>query len=122
MPLQNAVREIAFRPYVPSGTLLEVAVIPPLGGKDARESRGIAMEYAGVNEAMLLSQWPRRGFDVAVGGIDLTGRPCAPVAYKNDALLWTNRHGRVVTLQPDGIVPRAGMEREARRLIAAGAC
>jgi hypothetical protein len=122
VPLTKAVHEIAFRPFIPGAQIAEIALIPPLGGEDKRETHGLAIEYANRGNALLLSQWPRAGFHIAMNGADITQRPCAPVAFKTDGLIWTTRNGLVMTLQPDGAVSPALIEREAHRLIAAGAC
>jgi hypothetical protein len=115
MPLTDAVKQIAFRPFIPGNQIVSVALIPPLGGTDRRESHGVAIEYASAGDALLLSEWPRMGFEI-------TRSACAPVAYKPDAYLWTTRNGLVMTLQADGAVPRSRIVREVRRLFRAGAC
>ena len=121
--LAAAVRKARFAPFIPSPQIVKVALIPPLS--DADEKRGyvgIAIEYESGGDALLLSQWPAAGFDIAVGAFDATSRPCAPIAYKADGLLWTTRDGRVMTLQPDGTVLPSRIRREADRLLSAGAC
>jgi hypothetical protein len=115
MRLEDAVKQIAFRPLIPGNQIVSVALIPPLGGVDRRESHGMAIEYASAGDALLLSEWPRLGFRV-------TESPCAPVAYKTDAFVWTTRNGLVMTLQPDGAVAASRVMREVRRLMRAGAC
>jgi hypothetical protein len=121
--LETAVRKAKFAPFIPSAQIAGVALLPPLSD-DASKNRyvGIGIEYESDGDALLLSQWPRAGFDIAVGAMDATSRPCAPVAYKPDGLLWTTRDGRVMTLQPDGTVLPARVQREAGRLLRAGAC
>ena len=114
MPLGLAVRSLHFRPFIPSGQILQVAVIPPLN-VDEQRNHGIAIEYAASSHALLLSQWPR-------AGAGITARPCAPVAYKADGLLWATRNGLVMTLQPDGTIDASRLAREARRLLLGGAC
>jgi hypothetical protein len=115
VPLTVAVKQIAFRPMVPDAQIADVALIPPLGGTDRRESHGIAIEYARAGDALLLSEWPRLGFNV-------TRRPCAPVAYKPGGYLWTTRNGLVMTLQSDGAVAPSRIVREVHRLLRSGAC
>lgn len=123
MPLAVAVRQIGFVPFIPSEQIAAVAAIPPLSdAKDRAAPPGLAIEYESHGDALLLSQWPRAGLNIAVGGSDVTDRPCAPVAYRADGLLWTTRNGRVMTLQPDGIVDASRIWREADRLLHAGAC
>jgi hypothetical protein len=115
VPLERAIEQIAFRPFVPGPQIAAVALIPPLGGVDRRESHGVAIEYASAGDALVLSEWPRLNFDV-------TGSPCAPVAYKPDGLIWSTRNGLVMTLQADGAVQPSRIVREAHRLLQAGAC
>ena len=122
MPLRNAVRYLNFAPFIPSAQIAGVAVIPPLSDDEKKRAPGIAIEYDDGGDALLLSQWPREGLRIAVGGFDATSRPCAPVAYKPDGLLWTTRNGRVMTLQADGTVAASRVAREAGRLLRAGAC
>lgn len=122
MRLEDAVRNIGFRAFIPSAQLAAVAVIPPLGGEDTREDRGIAFEYDAGGDALLLSQWPKQRFQIAVGDNDLTRFVCVPVPFKTDAFIWTTHSALVMTLMPDGKVAPARVEREARRLIASGAC
>jgi hypothetical protein len=123
MPLAAALREIRFRPYVPAKQLLAVAAIPGLGGNDSPQTRGIAFEYAHRAHALLLSEWPRQGFDVAVGNVPVARTPCVPVAISKNAVLWSTRRTRIViSLQPDGSADRKFVDAEARRLIARGAC
>lgn len=122
MTLRAAVRQVRFAPFVPSGPILGVAAIPPLSDDEKKRAPGIAIEYRNGRGAMLLSQWPRAGIDITVGAFDATSRPCAPIAYKADGLLWATRNGRVMTLQPDGAVPASRVAHEANRLLRAGAC
>lgn len=122
MPLTAVVRKIRFAPFIPSAQIAAVAAIPPLSDDEKKRNPGVAIEYESGGDALLLSQWPREGIDIEVGGINATSRPCAPVAYQADGLLWTTRNGRVMTLQPDGAVAPSRIAREAGRLLRAGAC
>ena len=122
MRLEDAVRRIGFRAFVPSAQLAAIAVIPPLGGDDTRQDRGIAFEYDAEGDALLLSQWPEQHFQIVVGKNDLTRLTCAPVPFKADGFIWTTHSALVMTLQPDGKVAPTRVAREARRLIASGAC
>jgi hypothetical protein len=122
MPMDRALAQIAFAPYVPTDQVIAVAVIPPLGGQDFRGSRGLAIEYERGGDALLLSQWPRRGMRINIGMQDVTDRPCTVVGYSAGGYLWTTRSGRVMTLQSDGPVAGARIEAEARRLLRSGAC
>lgn len=121
--LQAAVRKANFAPFIPSAQIAGVGLLPPLSDEPSkRRYVGIGIEYESNGDAMLLSQWPRAGFTIAVGPVDATSRPCTPVAYKPDGLLWTTHDGRVMTLQPDGTVLPSRVQREADRLLRAGAC
>jgi hypothetical protein len=122
MPLEQAVRKLTFAPFLPPSQIASVALIPPLNDDEDKRDPGIAIEYENRGDALLLSQWPRKGLNIAVGDVDATSRPCAPVAYMPDGLLWTTRDGRVMTLQPDGTVAASRIKREADRLLRAGAC
>ncbi len=116
MTLQQARAQIAFAPVIPAGELLGVAVIPPLGGHDSRAGHGIAMEYEKDGSRLVLSQWQRLGLRIVVAQVDVVHRPCAPIAFKADGLLWASRNGLVLTLQPDGAAPGPLVGSEARRL------
>lgn len=121
--LEAAVRKANFPPFIPPAQIVSVALLPPLNDDEPkRRYVGIGIEYESDGDALLLSQWPRAGFDIAVGSSDATSRPCAPVVYKPDGLIWTTRDGRVMTLQPDGTVLPSRLAREADRLLRAGAC
>ena len=123
MPLADAVKTVRFVPFIPSAQIVSVAVIPPLSDAADRNAQpGLAIEYESGGDALLLSQWPRAGLNISVGATNATSRPCAPVAYQADGLLWTTRNGRVMTVQPDGSVLASRIAREADRLLRAGAC
>ncbi|MBV9270858.1 MAG: hypothetical protein JO165_07185 [Candidatus Eremiobacteraeota bacterium] len=123
MPLHAAVREIRFRPYVPAQQLLAVSAIPGLGGNDSPQTRGIAFEYGQRRQALLLSEWPRQGLNVAVGSEPLARTPCVPVRISKNAVFWSTRHAQIViSLQPDGHADGKFVDAEARRLISRGAC
>ncbi len=123
MPLDKAVTNINYRPWIPPGQILKYAVIPPLGGNDTPENRGIAVEYMSGTHAMLLSEWPKQNFQLMfMHAQDITFKPCAIVHYKTDGVAWTTQGKLAMTLQPDGNVVPSAVDAEARRLIAAGAC
>ena len=124
LPLADAVTKIAYRPWIPPGVqVLKYAVIPPLGGDDTPQNRGIAIEYENNKVAWLLSEWPKQNFTLLfLKSQDITFAPCGIAHYKPDGVAWTTRGKLAMTLQPDGNVTGAAVEAEARRLIAAGAC
>lgn len=121
MPLGLAVRSLRFSPFVPRAQIVQVAVIAPMN-VNQQKSHGLAIEYVAGGNALLLSQWPRAGVDFSSSALDFTRRPCAPVAFKADGLIWTTRNGLVMTLQPDGTAAPSRVAREAHQLIADGAC
>lgn len=125
MPLEEAVKNIDYRPWIPpGGQILKYAVIPALGGdKDTAQNRGLAIEYENNHVAWLLSQWPKQNFTLLfLHGQDITNAPCSIAHYKVDGTAWTTRGRLAMTLQPDGSVQPKAVDAEARRLIAAGAC
>jgi hypothetical protein len=122
MSLEKAVREIAFRPFLPPVHYIAVAVIPPLGNDDLPANRGIAFEYGPRGAATILSEWPKQSFQISVAGRDASAAPCKPIAYSQNGVVWTTPHGLVMTLQPDGRTSAAAIAARARALIAHGAC
>jgi hypothetical protein len=122
MPLEKVVTHLSFRPYLPAAQALAYAVLPPLGDADNDRHRGIGIEYAAGNTAMLLSEWPKQKFAIAFGNGAASVQPCVPTHYSPQAVAWTTPGGLVMTLQPDGTVAPAAIDREARRVMRAGAC
>jgi hypothetical protein len=121
MPFQKAVTHISFRPFVPS-QVLAYAVLPPLGGDDTDANRGLGIEYGAGRTAMVFSQWPKQRFAIAFGHGGTTMETCTIAHYSPQAVAWTTPAGVVMTLQPDGNASPATIDREAQRLIRAGAC
>lgn len=123
MPLEQAVTKISYRPWVPPGQVLKFAVIPPLGGLDTPENRGIAAEYQNGDKMWLLSEWPKQGFQLAfLHGQDITFTTCQLANWKTDGVAWTTKGKLAMTLQADGAASPKDVEIEAKRLQAAGAC
>ena len=122
MPFEKAIVHVSFRPYVPSAQILAYAVLPPLGGLDTDANRGLGIEYLAGNDAMLLSQWPKREFQVAFKRGELSAQPCEPAHYSPQAIAMVTQRNVVITLQPDGPVPPGRVDAEMRRLVRAGAC
>ena len=122
MSLAQAMQKVTFRPYLPPGRILTFAVIPPLGGADTPAHRGIAIEYTAQRNHLLLSQWPRQSFKLAIGTTEITHHPCAIVHYSVTKVMWATHSNLVMTLQPDGRVRPAIIDAQARRLLALGAC
>lgn len=123
MPLEAAVAKIAYRPWLPPNAPLKFAIIPPLGDLDTPAHRGIAIEYADGRQPMLLSEWPKQNFSLLfLHNADVTNLPCTVAHYKDNGIAWTTRGKLAMTLQPDGPMDPKLVEKEGRRLIAAGAC
>ena len=123
MTLESAIAKIDYRPWVPPDQVLKYAVIPPLGDLDTPKHRGIAIEYERGRQAMLLSEWPKQNFSLLfLHNQDVSAAPCTIAHYKADGIAWTTRGKLAMTLQPDGSADPKAVEKEARRLIAAGAC
>ncbi|HZY98515.1 MAG TPA: hypothetical protein VFE36_02995 [Candidatus Baltobacteraceae bacterium] len=120
MPLEKAVTHIAFRPYVPAQAIA-FAVLPPLGDLDINDHRGLGVEYQAGRNAMLLSEWPKQGYTIQFGRSGIL-RECQAEHYSTTAVAWTTPGNLLLTLQPDGPVDGAEVNREAQRLIRAGAC
>jgi hypothetical protein len=120
MPLEQAVTHIAFRPYVPAQAIA-FAVLPPLGDVDNNAHRGLGIEYQAGHDAMLLSEWPKQGFSIEFGHGGALSE-CRPEHYSTTSVAWTTPGNLVMTLQPDGPVDASEVDREALRLIRAGAC
>lgn len=123
MPLEEAVKVIGFRPYLPPGQILAIAVIPPLGDLDTVANRGLAIEYVTGRQPMLLSEWPnKQGYRLNFLGADITTTPCKMAHFKINGPAWTTRRGLLITLQPDGNVDAKTVDAEARRLMRLGGC
>ncbi|MEO9169932.1 MAG: hypothetical protein ABI282_00740 [Candidatus Baltobacteraceae bacterium] len=123
MPFEQAVAKIDYRPWIPPTHILKFAVIPPLGDLDTPKHRGIAIEYQDGRQAMLLSEWPKQNFSLLfLHNTDVSLSPCTIAHYKADGIAWTTHGKLAMTLQPDGNAEPKTVEKEARRLIAAGAC
>ena len=123
MTLAQAVSKIDYRPWLPPDHVLKYAVIPPLGDLDTPQHRGIAIEYRTAAVPMLLSEWPKQNFSLLfLHNQDVSASPCTIAHYKADGIAWTTRGTLAMTLQPDGTAAPQAVEKEARRLIAAGAC
>ncbi|MDQ2866402.1 MAG: hypothetical protein M3R51_09265 [Candidatus Eremiobacteraeota bacterium] len=123
MPRQVALGKIDYRPWLPHEHIYKFAVIPPLGDLDTPNHRGIAVEYQDGRAAMLLSQWPKQNFSLLfLRNKDVSASPCTVAHYKADGIAWTTHGKLAMTLQPDGSADPRSVEKEARRLIAAGAC
>lgn len=120
MPLEQVVTHIGFRPYVPDQAIA-FAVLPPLGDADTNEHRGIGIEYQAGRNAMLLSEWPKQGFSIGFGHAGVLNE-CRPEHYSTTSVAWTTPGNLVMTLQPDGPIDASDVDREAQRLIRAGAC
>ena len=123
MPLEQAVTKISYKPWIPPGQIQKLAVIPPLGNLDTPANRGIAFEYQNGSVLWLLSEWPKQGFAlVFLRGTDISFSACQLGRFKADGVAWTTKGKLAMTLQPDGAAPPSDVDKEAKRLQAAGAC
>ncbi|GAC1658454.1 MAG: hypothetical protein NVS9B12_10930 [Vulcanimicrobiaceae bacterium] len=123
MPLDKAVRHLAFRPFIPSQTqLMDVALISPLSDADTRKTIGIAFEYASAGQAMVLQEWPLGKVHLVLAGVELGATPCKPEKFKTDGMIWTTPRHLVMALQADGKIKPSRILTEARRLMIHGAC
>lgn len=123
MPLEDAVTKISYKPWIPPGQVLKYAVIPPLGGNDTPDTRGIAVEYQHNGALLLLSEWPKQNFILLfLHSQDITTKPCELAHYKTDGVAWTTHGALAMTLQPDGAMSSKAIEAEAKRLLANGGC
>ena len=123
MSLAKLQRNVDLRPFVPVPNPLAYAALPALGGPDTPANRGVGIEYiAPSGTRMILSQWPKQNYRLNFISKDLTATPCVPVIFMHENVAWTSRRGALMTLIADGEASRGAIEREARRLLARGAC
>ncbi len=123
MSLAKLQRNVDLRPFVPVPNPLAYAALPALGGPDTPANRGVGIEYiAPSGTRMILSQWPKQNYQLNFISKDLTATPCVPVIFMHENVAWTSRRGALMTLIADGEASRGAIEREARRLLARGAC
>jgi len=133
MSEQDASERITFRPFVPSPSYTEVALLPAFHGddKDHPENRGIGFEYVSAGHTYMLREWPLAGGSLdhypavppmgtcSTGHLTL-GTPQYPRGYA-----WTTAN-LVFALQPDvpeGALPDVKpLKVEWSRLVKRGAC
>ncbi|MGB8265951.1 MAG: hypothetical protein WCE44_06495 [Candidatus Velthaea sp.] len=126
-PEHDALEAIGFRPFVPSRTSKDVALLPPFQGNDTRENRGIGYEYEAGGRLYVLSQWPW-------GGGSIAGFPALKDSGAGDCrdvhsfpghphgIAWTTPRGIVAALRPDGENDANTLLAEWHRLLRRGAC
>lgn len=123
MSLAKLRRNVDLRPFIPVPEPLAYAALPGLGGPDTPANRGVGIEYvAPSGTRMILSQWPKQQYQLNFITKDITATPCVPVLFMHENIAWTSKRGAVMTLIADGGGSRQELEREARRLLARGAC
>lgn len=124
LPLEEAVTKISYRPWIPPVQVIKWAVIPPLGGNDTPANRGIAAEYQNGQYLFVLSQWQnKQNFPLTfLHGTDITNTNCVFGKFATDGFAWSSKRQLVMAIMPDGSIPPKDVEKEARRLLAAGAC
>lgn len=123
MSLAKLRRNVDLRPFVPVPNPLAYAALPGLGGPDTPANRGVGIEYvAPSGSRMILSEWPKQNYRLNFITKDITATPCVPVIFMHKNIAWTSKRGALMTLIADGEGSRQELEREARRLLARGAC
>lgn len=116
-------RNVDLRPFIPVPNPLAYAALPGLGGPDTPANRGVGIEYvAPSGTRMILSEWPKQNYQLNFISKDLSTTPCVPVIFMHENVAWTSKRGAIMTLIADGSASRGAIEREARRLLARGAC
>ncbi len=116
-------QNVDLRPFKPVPNPLAYAALPGLGGPDTPANRGVGIEYiAPSGTRMILSEWPKQNYQLNFISKDLTATPCVPVIFMHENVAWTSKRGALMTLIADGEASRGAIEREARRLLARGAC
>jgi hypothetical protein len=133
MSEQDAMERITFRPFVPSSSYVEVALLPAQHGddKDVPQNRGIGFEYVFGGHEYVLSEWPvfpgsLAAYPAAVlNGSCTTGRLILGTPLHPRAFGWTTA-ALVFALQPDvdpGVNPNVkALKAEWTRLVKRGAC
>ena len=123
MSMAKLRRNVDLRPFEPVPHPLAHAALPGLGGPDTPANRGVGIEYvAPSGTRMILSEWPKQNYQLNFISKDLTATPCVPVIFMHENVAWTSKRGALMTLIADGEASRGAIEREARRLLARGAC
>ncbi len=123
MSLAKLRRNVDLRPFIPVPNPLAFAALPGLGGPDTPANRGVGIEYVTPSGTrMILSQWPKQNYRLNFISKDLTATTCTPVIFMHENIAWTSKRGALMTLIADGEASRGAIEREARRLLARGAC
>ncbi len=119
MPLTKVMTQTRLHPFLPVATHQVYAVIPPLGGRDTRATRGIAIEYDGYHGSrVLLSEWPAQTFSIRFGTHNVSGNPCSLVEYDPGRFAFSTRQGLVATVQGDGGSRRADVKASAEAAMA----
>jgi hypothetical protein len=130
MSEQEAMERISFRPFVPTPSYTEVALLPVFHGNDEDhpENRGIGYEYSEGGIFYVLREWPRAGgslnhYPVYAGpkecpsGFFTLGTPRYPraVAWQTNALVFSLQPDIESGANPDLTALRAEWERLAKR-------
>ena len=111
MPLKQALRTIAFRPFMPPYKFIDVGVLPVLRGDEDQKGKpnpnwGIGLEYRVKYVRYALSQWPLNGAGLgSASGRKIEQNGCSMTLYKPDGVLWVSRRAIAVTLQADNTMP-----------------
>ncbi len=125
-PERAALAGIAFRPFVPSPTEKDVALLAPFRGADRRVNRGIGYEYEERGRLYVLTQWPANGGSIdafpALRALDPDCRDARVFPGAAQGIIWSTPSGIVATLRPDGASDAAVLVAEWHRLVRRGAC
>src|ERR1700722_20028640 len=103
---RDALRGIAFVPFVPTRNAVQIALLAPLRGDDTRNNRGIGYEYENRGRLFVLSQWPMHDGSITGFPVFHNADPaCAnvrtfPRTAGTRGIVWSAPHGTVLTLQP----------------------
>lgn len=118
---------IAFRPFVPDGTIRSTSLQPPFHA-GAVHGEGIAYDYARNARAWILSEWPRRGgsldrfMPLALGEGRCVDVHAVGNAKEPRGIVWSTPRGVILSLVPDGSADARTIAAEWRRLVRLGAC
>jgi hypothetical protein len=125
----SAERAIAFRPFLPDPSPLEVALLPPFHGDQVSANEGIGYAYGREGRTWVLSEWPRnRGTLASFAAFPGANDPHCANAHaaggsaRPRGVVWSTPRGIVLALMPDGGADPRAIVREWHRLIHLGGC
>lgn len=129
MPVREARRGIAFRPFEPPRRTIVTALLPAFHGDDTRRNRGIGIEYADISGRLYgLAQWPGGGGKLDGFAALANPDPDCPSARNfsrgttPSGIVWSTPHGIIMSLAADGKTDARTLRAEWKKLIRRGAC